>query len=181
MKRLLRRYLGALQFLRDLPALRWLGSSVLHPRLWHLNRRSAAGGLAIGLACSLIPGPLQMPGAALLCLLTRQNLPLALAATLVSNPLTIVPLYMCAFALGKFFTPGDPVFTAPPAPDWQNLAQLFSDWGHWLIALGRPLLIGLPLLALLLAAGGYILMRCAWSAWLRLTWLKRRKARTRRP
>lgn len=173
MRRPLRRYLGALQFVRELPALRWLGASVLHPRLWHLNRRSAAGGLAIGLACSLIPGPLQMPSAALLCVLTHQNLPLALAATLISNPLTIVPLYMAAFWLGSLFTPGKATFIAPPEFIWHDFSGLLVSWGQWLLQLGRPLAIGLPLLALLMAIAGYASMRGAWSVWLRLAWRRR--------
>ena len=40
---------------------RWLRpfrNSLLHPRLWHLNRHSAAGAVAAGLFCGLIPGPL---------------------------------------------------------------------------------------------------------------------------
>ena len=36
---------------------RWLApfeNTLLHPRLWHLNRHSAAGGVAVGLFCGLI-------------------------------------------------------------------------------------------------------------------------------
>ena len=47
---------------------RWLApfeNTLLHPRLWHLNRHSAAGAVAAGLFCGLIPGPLQMLGAAI--------------------------------------------------------------------------------------------------------------------
>jgi len=38
---------------------RWIkpfGSWLHHPNLWHLHRRSVAGGVAIGLFCGLIPG-----------------------------------------------------------------------------------------------------------------------------
>ena len=57
---------------------RWLRpfrNSLLHPRLWHLNRHSAAGAVAAGLFCGLIPGPLQMIGAAICALVFRVNLP----------------------------------------------------------------------------------------------------------
>ncbi|MFB1029619.1 MAG: DUF2062 domain-containing protein, partial [Thauera sp.] len=59
---------------------RWLrpfASTLLHPRLWHLNRHSAAGAVAVGMFCGLIPGPFQMPGAALPCVLLRVTPPLA--------------------------------------------------------------------------------------------------------
>ena len=73
---------------------RWLRpfrNSLLHPRLWHLNRHSAAGAVAAGMFCGLIPGPLQMIGAAICALIFRVNLPLAMFVTLYTNPFTIVP------------------------------------------------------------------------------------------
>ena len=42
----------------------WLG----HPSLWHLNRRSIPGAVAIGLFCGLIPGPFQMLSALILAI-----------------------------------------------------------------------------------------------------------------
>ena len=97
---------------------RWLrpfASTLLHPRLWHLNRHSAAGAVAVGMFCGLIPGPLQMMGAAICCVLFRVNLPLALITTLYSNPLTIVPLYVLAFGIGSLILGnGDFDFTPPP-------------------------------------------------------------------
>lgn len=74
---------------REVRALSMFGDSLFHPALWHLNRRSAAGGVAVGLFCGLIPGPLQMVGAAIVCVLLRVNLPLALVTTLYTNPFTI--------------------------------------------------------------------------------------------
>ena len=44
---------------------RWVarfGPRLQHPNLWHLNRHSVAGGVAVGLFTGLIPGPLQMLG-----------------------------------------------------------------------------------------------------------------------
>jgi hypothetical protein len=82
--------------------------------LWHLNRRSAAGGVAVGMFCGLIPGPLQMLGAGIAAVLFRVNLPTALLTTLYTNPLTIVPLYLVAYKIGSLAlgAGGGP----PPAP-----------------------------------------------------------------
>ena len=41
------------------------GGFLRHPNLWHLNRHSVAGGVAVGMFSGLIPGPLQMLGAAI--------------------------------------------------------------------------------------------------------------------
>ena len=83
MRKILRRYLPGHEAIRDSRWLRPFSGSLLHPDLWHLTRRSAAGAVATGLACGLIPGPFQMLGAALVALLFRVNLPLALFAVLV--------------------------------------------------------------------------------------------------
>jgi uncharacterized protein len=90
------------------------GERLFHPALWHLHRRGVAGGFAAGLFCGLIPGPLQMAGAALCALLLRVNLPVALATTLYTNPITIIPLYLLAYELGAMVLPG-PAAPLPPA------------------------------------------------------------------
>ena len=82
MRRYLRKYLPDHETIRNNPWLRPFESSLLHPRLWHLNRHSAAGAVAAGLFCGLIPGPLQMLGAAISAVAFKVNLPLALLVTL---------------------------------------------------------------------------------------------------
>ncbi|MBS1207989.1 MAG: hypothetical protein H6R19_387 [Proteobacteria bacterium] len=178
MRKFIRRHLPHPDTLCKQKVFALLGNSLLHPRLWHLNRHSAALGVAIGLFCSLIPGPLQMPGAAILCIVLRANLPLALLGTLFSNPLTIVPLYMAAFMIGRFVTRSEAHFVLPPEPDWQALGATLDAWTHWLFALGHPLLIGLPLLALLLAGLSYFGVKGLWEIHLRHAWKVRKKNRT---
>jgi uncharacterized protein (DUF2062 family) len=55
------------------------------------------------------------------------------------------------------------------------LHQLF-DWG---ISLGKPLLIGLPSLALLLAIVGYFSVQWGWKLWVRREWQQRKKRRAK--
>jgi len=156
---------------------RWLkpfGNWLHHPNLWHLHRRSVAGGVAIGLFCGLIPGPLQMGSAALLAVLLRVNLPVAAFTTLYTNPFTLVPLYVLAYELGAWVsgTRNGTEMMQQPFPEfhWHNWpAELWS----WLAMLGKPLLIGLPLLALLLAIVGYFAVRVAWRVAVVLRWRAR--------
>ncbi len=151
---------------------RWLApfrNTLLHPRLWHLNRRSAAGGIAAGLFCGLIPGPFQMLGAAICAIAFRINLPLALVTTLYTNPLTIVPLYFVSYGLGQRILGVEGTFFAPAAFDPATLLD-------WLGRLGMPLVIGLLLLASLLAAAGYICVRLAWRAYLIRKLIQRKAA-----
>jgi uncharacterized protein (DUF2062 family) len=169
----------------SLRAHRWLhpfAGSLLHPRLWHLNRHSAAGAVAVGLFCGLIPGPLQMMGAALCCVLLRVNLPLALLCTLYTNPVTIVPLYVAAFALGnRIMGKGEQPFAPPPELAEAGLSAWVPAVIEWMAGLGQPLALGLLLLATLLSVSGYVGVRAAWRLWLIRHWRRRQTRRARQP
>jgi uncharacterized protein (DUF2062 family) len=148
---------------------RWIkpfGAWLQHPNLWHLHRRSVSGGVAVGMFCGLIPGPFQMLGAALLAVLFRVNLPVAIFTTLYTNPFTIVPLYWLAYQLGVWVTGRDQMIMAVhfvvPEMDWSNW---FTVMIEWLDSLGKPFAIGLPLLASALALCGYLLVRIGWRIW----------------
>ena len=159
---------------------RWLApfaGTLLHPRLWHLNRHSAAGAVAAGMFCGLIPGPFQMLGAAICAVAFRVNLPLALVTTFYTNPFTIVPLYVAAFGLGKFALGAGGAFVAPPDYGDAGLITWVGALMHWMGQLGRPLALGLVLLATLLAAAGYALVRAAWRWHLVRAWQTRRARR----
>lgn len=170
------------KFLPDHEAIRcnpWLArfeNTLLHPRLWHLNRRSAAGAVAAGMFCGLIPGPLQMLGAAICAVIFRVNLPLAMLTTLYTNPFTILPLYILAFAIGQWAIPGPGKrFVAPPEYGTEGLIAWTHQLVDWMIGLGTPLALGLVLLALGLALAGYVLVRLGWRIYLVRAWHRRRQ------
>lgn len=161
---------------------RWLApfaNTLLHPRLWHLNRHSAAGAVAAGLFCGLVPGPLQMLSAAICCVYFRVNLPLALVTTLYTNPFTIIPLYIAAVGIGQFVLGGGVVdFPVPPVYDLHNPTGWMREMSEWTYGLGKPLIVGLILLASLLATSGYFAVKAAWRWHLIRAWHKRRRARS---
>ena len=175
MRRQLRKYLPDHESIRRNPWLRPFQSSLLHPRLWHLNRHSAAGAVAAGLFCGLIPGPLQMIGAAVSALTFRVNLPLALLVTLYTNPFTIVPLYLVAYQIGRLLIGDGSGFLVPPA---FSIAA-FTDWTEamqtWMLAVAKPLAVGLIALASSLAIVGYTATKAAWRLYLIKAWRRRRR------
>jgi len=179
-RRFFKRYLPSVDKVREVKALALLGDRLFHPALWHLNRRSAAGGFAAGLFCGLIPGPFQMLGAGIVAVMFRVNLPVALATTLYTNPLTIVPLYLVAYQFGAFVLGAAAGRDAPAPPDWMWSQPIASAeaYGHWMLALGAPLALGLLLLACSLALVGYVAVRMLWSAHLRRAWAARKGQRT---
>ena len=178
MRKHLRKYLPDHEAIRANRGLAPFENTLLHPRLWHLNRHSAAGAVAAGLFCGLIPGPLQMLGAAICAVIFRVNLPLALLTTFYTNPFTIVPLYFAAYGLGRLALGGTGgEFVAPP--DWgpEGMWAWIQALIDWMAHLGKPLALGLVLLASLLAAVGYFAVRMAWRTYLIWAWRKRRLQR----
>lgn len=178
MRRHLKKYLPDHQTIRNNPWLKPFESSLLHPRLWHLNRHSAAGAVAAGMFCGLIPGPLQMLGAAICALIFRVNLPLAMFVTLYTNPFTIVPLYVLAYEIGRFATGERTNFIAPPDFSSADLVGWTTAMQAWMLAAAKPLGIGLVLLASGLAIIGYIATRAAWRIHLVTAWRRRRSLRS---
>lgn len=178
-RKLFRKYVPTREHVLDHRWLRRLAPLLQHHNLWHLNRRSVAGGVAIGLFAGLIPGPLQMLGAAIIALASKRNLPVALFSTLYTNPFTIVPLYLLAFKLGNLLLGQQRVAAIPPEPSWATIpyAQWLPAGLDWLLAMGMPLFIGLPVLACLLAGAGYLLVDLGWRWHVRHHWHRRRLRR----
>ncbi len=157
------------------------GTFLQHPNLWHVNRKSVAGGFGIGLFAGLVPGPLQMLTAALLAIPLRVNLPVALATTLYTNPFTIGPLYMAAYQIGKLIVDDDSVLMHAPAMDWTHLGTWMEMFMQWLLSMGKPLVLGLLVLATSLGVTGYFAVRIGWRIHVVLAWRRRRQQRQSLP
>jgi uncharacterized protein (DUF2062 family) len=176
-----RRFLPDHDAIRGNKYLRIFQPLLKHPNLWHLNRHSVAGGVAAGLFGGLIPGPLQMLTAAILAIVFRVNLPVAVVATLYTNPFTWGPLILAAYAIGSWVTGGNgmPVESIEFNRATQNWTEFIPAFWNWLESLGTTFLIGNLILALSLAAIGYFAVHLAWRLYI-LAYLRRRRARTRR-
>ena len=180
-RKFFRKYLPDPDKLRSSRMVAAFGRWLHHPNLWHLNRRSVSGAVAIGLFSGLVPGPLQMLTALLLAIPLKKNLPVALLVTFYTNPFTIVPLYLVAYAYGRFLLPGVPAAQAEPFTfDWGHFAESMSGLGAWMVTLGKPLAVGLIALGSTLALLGYVAVQVGWRAYVVAAWrarARRRKAR----
>lgn len=182
-RKFFRRFLPSHETVRNHRYIARFGPWLRHHNLWHLHRRSVAGGVAVGLFAGLIPGsnPVQFTLAALLAIAIRANLPISILMTLYTNPLTILPLYYAAFRLGQLvLLQGGG--SMPPFP-FSLQGKSFMEWIpaalEWLTGVGKPLLVGLPLLGLLLALIGYFAVDWGWRLYVRCAWQRRRKRRQR--
>jgi len=177
----LRKHLPDADEIRSKRYISWFGGLLQHPNLWHLNRRSVAGAVAIGLFAGLVPGPLQMLAAALLAVPLKKNLPVALITTFYTNPVTIVPLYVLAYGYGALLLGERHAESVQPFEmDWSNLLDSLSASIDWMLSLGKPLAVGLVALALTLAAIGYVAARVGWRVYVVLAWRARCKRRAAR-
>ena len=176
-KSLFRRYLprNSRELDRGGSLRRVIGQRLLDANLWHLNRRSIAGGMAIGLLLAWIPIPFQMVPAALLAIALRVNLPTAVVLVWVSNPLTWGPMYWSAYRLGIWLLGREPAeldeIDFEPEPAW-----LFDE----MLAIWQPLLLGCAILAAISAGAAYALTRIVWRLHIVSGLAERRRLRKRR-
>jgi uncharacterized protein (DUF2062 family) len=89
--------------LRDTHLYRIWGDRLWTSVVWRIDRRSIAGGLTLGVFIAFTPTiPFQMLLAVLGALYFRVNLPIALMACWITNPLTIIPIYGASWKLGRY-------------------------------------------------------------------------------
>lgn len=181
-RKFFRKYLPTAASVRENRLVAMFGSLLHHPNLWHLNRDSVAGAVAIGLFAGLVPGPLQMLAALLLAIPLRRNLPVALLVTFYSNPFTIVPLYLLAYGYGSLLLgrSGGGARIEPFEMDWGNFLDSMGRMLDWTLSLGEPLLVGLVALGVTLAAFGYAAVQLGWRTYVVLAWRARREKRNRK-
>ncbi len=145
----------------DRPWLAWAKPWLDRHDLFAFNRRPLAMGVAIGLFCGLIPGPLQVAGTIIFCSLLRGNVVAGVVATFYTNPLTIIPLYILAFHIGEHLLPG--TYVLQPFADVPfGSSGWVSAVSDWVQTLGWPLAVGLPVMGLWFAANGYWLVNYLW-------------------
>ena len=196
-RRRLQRWLPTEEKLRANRCLRWLGPLLRRPWLWHLSRRRVAAGAAIGVFFGFLIPVMQIAAAGGVAILLRANLPVAAVATLVSNPLTYVPIGIAAYQTGAWIL-GEPVDieaskaqvealakeiareveaateATPPEPGRSPedagppLAEPTPRWWQRLGHIGKPLLLGLAVFAVAGAALAWVLVNLVWIAAVRL-------------
>ncbi len=188
MRKFFRKYLPSHENIRQNRFVSFFGTLLYHHNLWHLHRRSVAGGVAAGLFAGLIPGsnPVQFFFATLFSVIFKVNLPIAVFVTLYSNPFTIVPLYITAYTLGSWVT-GNKISHPDDLPSIEPglLDKHLSEWipvlTDYLVTFGKPLITGLFLLATLLSVTGYFTIRILWRYYVIHAWQKRARRKHSNP
>jgi uncharacterized protein (DUF2062 family) len=170
MRALIRRWLPSPEVMRRSRALRWLGPLLDRPWLWAANRRGVAVGLAIGLLFAFLLPLGQALAAGVVAIWARANLPVAVAATLLSNPFTTPAILAGAYYLGARVLGMEPNLPSEPGLTMVERAS----------SLGIPLLAGLGMLGAAASLTGFLLVQVSWGICPVLR-LMRRRLGQRRP
>ncbi|MEI6897218.1 MAG: DUF2062 domain-containing protein [Psychromonas sp.] len=166
-KKLIQRFLPKPETLKTHPYLKFLGNIIHNPNLWHLNRHSAAGAMAVGLFCAWMPMPFQMLLASILAVIFSVNLPLSAALVWLSNPITMPPLFYGAYLLGAYIL-------NEPLVDF-NFELSFQWLIQTLESIAPTLLLGCFILAVVSAAVGYVSLHLLWRFKVAQKWQRRNK------
>jgi len=179
--------------IRHVRWLRWLAPLLAHPRLWHLSRKGVAMGVALGVFFGLLIPIAQMPAAGTVAVVLRANVPIAMASTFVTNPITFGPVYYVAYRLGKAVLGDDArqaqesvseerlveELTATPeaVPSDLSLTERLQRWLDQIGRVGKPLFTGLAILAVACGLAAYVIAHGVWR--LRVRWERRQRLRRR--
>lgn len=152
----------------------WLapfGDLIHDPNLWVIRRRNVVPGFALGLFVAYLPFPGHMLTAALLALALRVNIAVAVLSTLVSNPLTMGPMFYFAFSVGQSLLGQAP----HPFEFEMSFAWLFDRFAY----IWQPLILGCVLLGAILSLVGFIALDLLWRASISDYLARRRQRRNR--
>jgi uncharacterized protein (DUF2062 family) len=177
------KWLPTSESIRENRFLKPFGHYLHHHFLWQFNRRSVAGGLAVGLFFGILIPFAQILLAAVAAVFLRVNLPVAAFSTLITNPFTFPAVYYVAYRLGELLTGSEA--SVPEAAienevnrkivDQQaDVGGWFENSVEWMQSVGPSLGIGLSVLAIVSAVAGYIIVSLLWSLHARRRWRKRR-------
>lgn len=175
-KRFIKRFIPNPETLRNIRSLRFLGTLLHEPNLWHINRHSVSRAILLGVFWCMIPMPFQSVPAALTAIWFNANLPLTLVTLWISNPVTMPPIFYLAYAVGVFVL---------GQPSEAESFQLSWEWiSERLIEVGVPLYIGSLIMGVSLSLSSYLLIQYLWRRQVRHKWHRRvreRELRRRTP
>jgi len=160
---------------------RWLAPIAhrfLSPELWRFTRRSVPRGVALGLFAGFIVPIGQIFLAAFLALPVRANVPVAAAATFLTNPFTLPFFLVLANRLGHWALFLDQA-TGGQVPERLD----GSIWAYmgWFVEAAGATALGYLILAIVGAIVGYGLSALVWRLVVARRWSRRASRRGARP
>jgi hypothetical protein len=145
------------------------GDRLTDSNLWSLNRHAITAAFGVGIAVSFIPLPVHLPLVVLAAIWWRLNLPVAIAATYVVNPFTMVPIYYAAYRIGIALLHNRPHHFE---------FQLTWNWlEHGLGPAWKPFLLGCLVCSIVFGLTGRFALEYFWRAATMRRYRERRERR----
>jgi len=180
MSGLITRLKAALPTPDSIAANRWMkpvAHHFLRPDLWHLNRRSVPRAVAVGLLVAAIIPVAHTLVAAMAAVPTRANLVIAAAITWLINPFTIAPFYYAAYLVGTALLHLGAISPVPHIT--HPAAGQAASWAAWLVETSGPLVLGILVMAVIIASTGYLVASFGWRWNIGRKWRARAAKRAR--
>jgi uncharacterized protein len=140
---------------------RYVPKSALRAELWRFTRRSVPRGVALGIIVGVLLPVAQIVFAAILCMPVRANVPLAALTTFLTNPFTTPLLWALSYQVGRWILRVDALTVQGPLDSFMSITDFYS-FVHWLEDEGKILVFGLSVVAVIMAAVGYLASSFAW-------------------
>lgn len=143
--------------------IKWLTpliTSIFNKRYWSPCRHTVSNGLSIGLFCAMLPIPFQMLLATLGCLRARGNVPFAIAACWITNPVTQIPFWFLQEQLGGWMHNHMEIPKIPLISSFETLIPVpeLTVLGHTFVSSGEVMFNGGNFVTGFLVAGCILAM-----------------------
>jgi uncharacterized protein (DUF2062 family) len=147
--------LPTLEDIQNSKSLRWFKKYLGKPYLWSFQKNNVANSAFIGLFVACLPMPFQMLVACIFSIIFRANIPIAVALTWVSNPVTMAPFVYASYKIGEFI-----LNRQSAALESINLSYLLDNWHlFW-----QNLLLGSIMLGIILGMLGWAFVHIFWRS-----------------
>lgn len=156
MKPWLKKYIPTKKSIQQNSQLKGLKYFLQSPSLWSFDCQSVARGVAAGLAGAVIPG-FQIFYAAILVILLRGNLPIALMSTLITNPFTVLPFIYFTYFIGSLIVGPDKNNLVVKNFQWDfsSFHEFWTNFSAWVLQFGKAFFVGVPIVSVGLGIIGY--------------------------
>jgi uncharacterized protein (DUF2062 family) len=155
------RFLKHPRKLKKSPIMRWFARHFLDKRVWRPTQHTLAGGMAVGMFVTMQLLPIQMATAVVLAAIFRVNIPVAVALSWVSNPLTVPFLAVMEYKVGRWLLALYARVPSTPFP--KHLPESLADMWLALREHAPVMLIGGLVLGALVAPVSYAISYLTWS------------------
>lgn len=153
-KKLIKKYLPHPKKITDNRLIKMLGPRLQEPDLWHVNRKSCSGAVAVGLFFAFMPVPFQMLLAAIGAIYFRYNILIAVPMVWFSNPVTITPIFYFCYWIGTLLL---------GVEIGEFYFELTFEWlMSGLLDIWQPFLLGCFIVGAASAAIGFAFIRLMW-------------------